>query len=188
MLTYDGRYLQAVNEILETYLLADDLYWPPGIQANPGEPPFPSITPGNILLSLRRVQASSSIESGGDGLSQVVNQFDRHRYLWRVAWEKKVVRDFHARLLLWRNFLEEYRQNPGKNFDRYPYEVTRRVQVKLLIDESTELPTHELELLAGLDRILQTIFISGEFVWEIELQKAFPIEDFWYLYGALLES
>lgn len=56
MTDYDLRYLAAGVKALESYLLSSDLYWPPGIEARSGESPYPSLTPGNILLAKLRAE------------------------------------------------------------------------------------------------------------------------------------
>ncbi len=53
---YDLRYLAAGVENLESYLLSADLYWPPGIQSKPGETPYPSLTPANLLLARKKAE------------------------------------------------------------------------------------------------------------------------------------
>jgi hypothetical protein len=106
---------------------------------------------------------------------------------WRQAWQNKSGRDYSARLRLWRDFLEEYRAQPDNHIDRYPYEVGRRVQLELLANQLDEIPAAEHELLAGLDKVLGTVFVPGGFVWEADLASGFPNPPFWYLFGRVGE-
>jgi hypothetical protein len=188
MSDYDLRYLAAGLEALEPYLLNPGLYWPPGVEANPGQPPYPSLTPGSLILALRRAETRATSNKAREEYNQIDLRFTSMKTRWRSAWEKKVLRDFHARLGLWRNFLEEFRENPAVNQDRYPYEITRRVQLHLLLDEARDFPAAELQMLSGLDRKLRAIFRQGGFVWEADLVRAFPQEPFWYLYGMMTEE
>jgi hypothetical protein len=112
-------------------------------------------------------------------------QLDATRSRWRVAWEGKAAREFHARLNLWRDFLEEYRENPGNNADRYSYEVQRRVMLQLLSPDAVEAPPAEVQMFHGLDQLLRAVFIPGDFIWEPDLATGFPQETFWYLFGRL---
>jgi hypothetical protein len=104
---------------------------------------------------------------------------------WRVAWEQKTAQEFRARLNLWRDFLEEYRQNQEANADRYPYEVQRRVMIDLLEVWSADISRAESELLSALDQLLKSVWIPGDFIWDDNLAPGFPPDRFWYLYGGL---
>jgi hypothetical protein len=102
-----------------------------------------------------------------------------------VAWGQKATVEYHARLTLWRNFLEDYREQPGANADRYPYEVARRVMLHLLEEEAQGIPTAETNLVKAMDKLLQAVFVPGEFIWDPELQGGFPRDTYWYLFGRL---
>jgi hypothetical protein len=104
---------------------------------------------------------------------------------WQVRWEDKASHEFHARLFLWRDFLEEYRANPANHVDRYAYEVSRRVMLQLLSSDAVKVPQVEVELLEGLDTLLKSIFIPGPFIWEMVLADGFPRSTYWYLYGKI---
>lgn len=185
MVSYDLRYLAAFVEVFEKYLLSNDLYWPPGIRALSGEAPYPSLTPGTALLALRRAQFSLTDAREREEWERLKRQFEVTRGQWRIAWEKKAAQDFRARLGLWSNFLDELREASEANVDRYPYEVTRRVQLELLRPECAALPQAEIGLLAGLDRLLRAYLSPGAFIWKADLEAAFPKDAFWYLYGIL---
>jgi hypothetical protein len=182
---YDLRYLQAGIDQLEAYLLAKDLYWPVGISAANTETPYPQLTISGLLLSLQRLRAAARTPEQQATFAEVERKLDEIRSRWRVAWEKKAAQDFHARLNLWRDFLEDYRDRPSAHYDRYPYEVGRRTQLELLNDSAGEIPAAEQEMLNGLDGLLRSVFKPGEFVWEDYLAPSFPHQPFWYLYGSI---
>jgi hypothetical protein len=185
---YDLRYLQAAIDQLEAYLLAKELYWPIGARPPKGQPPYPQLTPGGILLARQRLRASAQTLDQQAELTRQEQRLEALCQRWRTAWGNKARQDFHARLKLWRDYLEEYREKPSAHYDRYAYEVGRRVQLHLLSAEASDLPPAELEALQGLDRILQACFRPGEFVWEANLAAGFPRQTYWYLYGALKEE
>lgn len=108
---------------------------------------------------------------------------DDVRDRWRVAWERKAGRGFQARLRLWNSFLEDYRENPNANADRYRYEVERRVMLHLLMDEAEAIPEAEMDLLKDLDKVVRSALAPGDFIWGPELENGFPQEPYWYLYG-----
>lgn len=185
---YDLRYFQAGLEQLENYLLSNDLYWPTGVRAPADSPPYPQLTPAGLLLALARMHARAAAPEQAAALDQAERRLDEVRTRWRTAWGKKAAVDFRARLNLWRDFLEEYRTGPESQYDRYPYEVGRRVQLQLLLPEALNPPAAELQMLDGLDGLLQSVFISDGFVWEPDLAVVFPSSIYWYLYGRVRKT
>lgn len=182
---YEFIYLRAALRLLENYLLAKDLYWPIGVKAPIGNAPYPQLTVGNLLLFLQRLRAYLLTNDQQAELTRIEQQLYSLQTHWRVAWEEKSLREFSARLKLWRDFLEEYRGSPENHVDRYHYEVNRRVLLELLIPQSGKLPSPEVEMLRGLDSLLFARFIPGDFIWEIDLINNFPPQPYWYLYGTL---
>lgn len=181
---YDLRYIRAGVDALEDFLLSSDIYWPVGASAPTGEPTYPQLTLGGMLLARARLEAGSLSNEQYVELANLEELMDTARTRWRVAWEGKTAKEFSARLNLWRNFLNEYRESPENNADRYPYEVTRRVQLHLLGLEAAVEPA-QMDMLKGLDRLLQAVFLPGEFIWEPGLERAFPKNPYWYLYGRI---
>ncbi len=183
--TYDIRYLQAGTEVLENFLLSSEIYWPIGASAPAGEAPYPQLTLGGLALSAARAAAKAGTAVERSELAGVTNKIEAARRKWRVAWGKKASQEVRGRLTQWRNFLEDYRENPGANYDRYPYEVFRRVVIQLLETDAEGLSEAEREMIQGLDVILRANLKNGAFVWEPDLQPAFPISIYWYCYGWL---
>jgi hypothetical protein len=182
---YDLRYLQAGFDQLESYLLSHDLYRPIGIQAAPGETPYPQFTLGWLLLARLRVQVTSQSAAERFELECLSAQIDALHSRWRSAWGNKAQAEFRARLNLWRDFLEEYREHPASNYDRYAYEVSRRVLLELLAPEVAQLPEADRQALFGLDHWLLAVFAPGAFIWDPILAPGFPQPKYWYLFGKL---
>jgi hypothetical protein len=182
---YDLGYLRAGVAALESYLLSKELYWNLGAGSPPGEPAFPPLTLGYLLLSQARLHARQLDLPQRDELARLDEGLDDIRSRWRVAWERKAAQDFRARLNLWRDFLEEYREMPEANADRYAYEVRRRVMLHLLEPETLEINPAETGLLGGLDRVVESVLTPGDFVWERDLASGFPRDTYWYLFGRL---
>jgi hypothetical protein len=170
----DIAYLEAGIPELEDYLLSDELFWP--ITARGYD--LPRLTIGGVLLAMARLEAR------GVGIDSLVMQLDVVRSKWRVAWETKAGRGMQGRMRLWGNYLADYRQNPEGYADAYPHEVRYRVMLHLLLDElPASLP--EQKELSQLDSLIRVNLISGDFIWEADLQPGFPREVYWYLYGKL---
>jgi hypothetical protein len=179
---YDLGYLETSAGLLKNYLLSEEIYWKMNASSPPGEPPFPSLTLGGVLLSLERANARQISSDQEIRKNRVQNEIERLRMKWRTAWRRKASQEFGARLNLWRNYLEELRQEPEQNIDRYPYEITRRVMLALLEQEAEEIPIAQAQLLAGLDLVLQGLMVPGEFVWDESLAGGFPLQRYPYLF------
>lgn len=182
---YDLGYLKAAVNLLREYLLSDEVYWQLNVSSPPGEPAYPSLTLGGLLLARARTQARQLSPNQQVQYTKLLQEIDQLQTKWRSAWEKKSKKEFHARLNLWRDFLDDYRRNPDDNVDRYAYEVTRRVMLQFLEGEIDEVPQPESILLSGLDGILAGLLTTGEFIWDDELASGFPRGEYPYLYGNL---
>jgi len=185
---YEISYLQNALQLLEKYLLSGEMYWPIRTAPPASAPPFPSLTLGGLLLSLARLNSPAIADEYQAMREQLRREIESNATRWRVAWEGKALREFHARLTLWRDFLDEYRSSPENHTDRYAYEVNRRVMLDLLEPYTEHVPEAEKELLRGLDQLLRASFTVGGFVLEAWLEPAFPAKSYWYLYGNLRES
>lgn len=182
---YEQRYLKAGIEQLEDYLLSKELFWPLGVSAPSGQPPYPQLTLGNLLLSHQRLQALARTPAQQAELAKAGQALEQLRSRWRSAWANKARQEFRQRLTMWRDFLEEYRQSPMAHQDRFRYEISRRVTLELLRPEAETLPDAELELLNSLDLALKALLKPGAFIWPADLAPAFPPDRYWYLYSAL---
>lgn len=180
---YDLKYLQAGLVDLEGYLLSNELYWPTGANPPAGGRPYPRLTLGNMQLSRKRLEAEPLTSEQREELDRLTAKMDETHKQWQSAWEAKAARELTARINLWRDYLEDYRENPEANLDRYDYEVSRRVMVELLLPDVGKAPSAETELLSGLDRLLKSVFIPGSFIWESHLMQSFPQSQYWFLYG-----
>lgn len=182
---YDLFYLQAGLDVMEDYLLSDDVFWP--MIANPprGTPDYPRLTLGGLLLANERLAAKPANASQEAEREQIISNLDRIRSKWRVAWEKKAEHSFSVRLRMWRDYVKEYGDNPQENTYRYTYEVRLRAMLTLLFTECGQRQPAEVDLLSGLDGYIKSVLIKGGFIWEPEIQSGFPAERYWYLYGNL---
>ena len=170
----DKAYLEASIPELEAYLLSNELYWPVTSRGYN----LPRLTIGGVLLAKVRLLAR------GERIESLVTRLDAVRSKWRTAWETKAGRGFQSRTGLWSNYLKDYRQSPEGNADAYPHEVSNRVMLQLLLAELPASPP-EAGTLSQLDIMLRVGFVSGDFIWETDLQPGFPREEYWFLYGNL---
>lgn len=155
---------------LQDYLLSNELYWPLSNS-------LPRLTLGSVWLALARLEVTNP-----DEVRKFRAELEPVRFRWRAAWEKKAAREMANRLRLWSQYLSDY-QNDPLSAGSYPTEVRGRTILQLLSPEVPDAP--EKTVLAELDAMLKARLVSGAFVWEAGLQAAFPMTDFWFLYGKL---
>jgi len=182
---YQLDFIQAAVDQLKDFLFSDLIYWPIGIRAASGYKAYPQLTLGTLLLFLHQAEALSTDSESKTELSRSKTDIELIRTKWQAHWRRKAEAEFSARIKLWRDFLQEYRKDPEGNFDRYEYEVTRRVMLEWLAQESSSLKRPELEMLKSLDLLLKSLMVHGDFIWDQNLKPEFPEEVFWYLYGKL---
>jgi len=175
---YDRAYLRYAFDLLDHYLTAPDLYWQVNLKPPKGMPPYPSLTPGNILIFLRRLMARGAADEFQAALEAAKSK-------WGARWREKEEREASARLRQWKNFLTQYGQEADEPAPYYHYEVRERVILRLLEEDLGALPPEVAVELQKLDEILRSSFVAGEFIWEPDLQAAFPRDEFWFLYGKL---
>jgi hypothetical protein len=185
---YDLNYIKAGLVEMESYLLSNELFWP--VEAHPplGEPPYPRLTLGGILLAQARLEGRQQALEQEVQLARVIPELEVVRSRWRTAWGLKAKRCIHNRLEMWRDFLYEYRQNPEAHADRYAYEVRLRVMIQLLYPEAVDISQADQDVLVMLDTIIKGWLIPGKFIWEQAIQNGFALETYWYLYGYLPEQ
>jgi hypothetical protein len=183
---YDLRFLIAGVEILEEYLLSDEVFWPINKKPPEGEPDYPRLTLDWILLSRARLIGRKLSSDQQFQVERVITQLEYNHTKWRVAWEKKAGQCYQVRGRMWRNFLQDYQDNPQENADRYTYEVRLRTMLELLKSEFKQQSSVEVELLINLDEYLKSVIIPVGFIWDAEIQTGFPESEYWFLYGKLV--
>ncbi len=161
----DRWYVEEALPQLQGYLLGDELYWALGGN-------LPRLTPGNLLLALKRLEAVDPHSAW-----TLRGKLDSIQTQWRSAWEKKTARETESRLRLWSQFLSEQARDEGPHRAHYAASVRERVILQLLQCSAPQL--------AELDGLLRAHFQPGLFAWPPLYQGAFPESEFWFLYGSL---
>lgn len=184
-LEYDLRYIKAGLDILEEYLLSEEVFWPMGVNPPEGEPDYPRLTLDGLILARTRSGAHPMTPDQKEQVDRVTSDLELYRSRWRVAWEKKAGHCYQVRERMWGDFLQEYQDNPQDNADRYGYEVRLRVMLALLKAEFRQQNAAEVNLLHSLDGYLKSVLIPSGFIWEAEIQSGFPSKVYWFLYGKL---
>lgn len=186
-ITYDIEFLEAGLDELEAYLLSDTLYWRTGASAPPGEPEFPSLTLGGLLLARQRLAAQPLNGSERQFFDRLLQRLENSQSKWRVAWGRKARQSFNARLTQWNNYMADYLAQPEAYAQQYPTEVRVRIMIALLQPLAEDINPSAIELLNSLDTLLRVRLQPGPFVWDAALAEGFPTTTYWYLYGHLKE-
>ena len=184
----DWIFLRTALPDLQDYILSSEIYWtlrPPS--RAPGGVQIPQLTIGNLLLSQARLAALPLSAQENEELGGIVRRWHDLREEWRANWKLKAGRELNARLNLWQQYLRDLRGDSQGRSGYYAREVRNRALLHFLwleaeIRAETGAPAPEKEQLDLLDAILRGMGRAGEFVWEAEVRKSFPKEEFWFLY------
>ena len=165
---------------LPEYLLADVLFWPMA------GADLPKLSLGMLLLTRIRLfsLADQLAPPQQDQRIAAEKKIDATLAQWRVAAEKKAEQELRSRTSLWQSFWEECRDDPKTCATNYPHEVTQRTIAALLLRAFPRLAeTASAQALAIQDRSMRRKLKGDQFIWPPELQRAFPKDDFWFLYS-----
>jgi len=160
----DRAYFEAGLEVLKSYLLSKELYYP--ISARTAD--LTQLTLGGLLLTSARL----GLTLGAGALDP---RLESVRSEWRSAWEAKARREVQARSEQWKDYLGEARSDRSGMARQYPQNVRHRVIIALL-GESSDL----------MDNYLRRILVPGPFIWDDGFQGNFPQDEFWFMYGTLV--
>jgi len=180
---YDLEFLQAACEEVEAYLLSKQLFWPINASSPLGEPAFPLLTLGGLLLSIKKSQARELNPGQSAIFIKTDKSIEMVKSRWRVAWGHKAQREFLSRLRQWENYMDELRQDPEIHGDYYAQEIRTRAILDFLMPEMDPPVGAYLDLLTGLDRVLREVLKPTNFIWPTDLVAGFPKESYWYLWG-----
>lgn len=174
----DIRFLKTALPVIKEYLLSEELYWPLLELRSGDQNAIPTrLTPGSLLLCKKRLK----LWPQAIGQDHFIRQLDELIDHWRSHWIMKVEKEIPARSMLWRNFLAES-MNERMHVSSYRYHIRLRVMLDLLVAELPGPPINYSELISALDYRLKGLTEPGPFLWEKELQPAFPESDYWFLY------
>jgi hypothetical protein len=175
----DHAFILFTGEVLKDYLLSPELYWQPSTSAGPEQV---SLTPGTLLLSIRRCQALSVGKPDGIYLSPAIKKIEGTITQWRANWIKKCEQEAPSRLNLWNNYLKDLVEDRYSSQKDFSHEVRHRVIVALLEEDLGKLSPADVKQEEGVDKLLHSLAGIGDFVWDVELKNAFPKNQFWFLY------
>jgi len=172
--TEEIDFLVAASAELDDYLSSNVMFWPLRKTRK-------QLTPGNLLLMRKRIRAKEDLEMSNFAIKKAESQIDKILTIRMSAWLKKISEELEVRFRLWKSTLEEYLEDGGID-GTYPAQITNRVLIDLLCEESNSLRLGLERELSRVDESLKSIINDGKFIWEPEFTDAFPKPKFWYLY------
>jgi hypothetical protein len=190
LIARDVALCEAMADELESYLKSNALFWEPN-RRRPGGSDLPKLTLGGLLLARQRLETSRQRLTPDQlwALDRAGRELAHHRSQWRTSYQTKLARDLRSRLDAWAWYLDDCQEQGEAASAHYPRQVETRVKIDLLLDEAAEVEV-EVEKarrrLAALDERLRVDFVPGGFCWPDPLAVGFPVERFWYLWGAVL--
>jgi hypothetical protein len=184
-LAYELRLYQFMLADFADYVISDVVYWQLR-EAGSFWAPYPKLTIGGILLQTHKLRHFYPTLSSGQQkeahhlFSQQANLFEK----WQSNLHKKALHELQGRFKSWQWFLEDLQENPRVAIRNYRTEVNARVYLHLLLQLLQPQPQAQqiAETLQSLDHHLRQSVQTGKFVWESDLQPAFPAKEFWFLY------
>ncbi len=182
-LSRDWIFIRAAVDSLQDYLLSSELYWP--LFVHPKEKVTGNLlqlTLGNLILTQARLQGYPWAAAQLSELADANQKIAQTREKWKSAWTKKAVLEIPARIKLWRNYVEELCDQPHAKAASYPFQARWRTELHFLDREIAGKVEMDLSSIKDLDLRLKRITQPAKFVWEAEIEPAFPRETFWYLY------
>jgi hypothetical protein len=165
------------------YLKSDVLFW----QMMRGG--MPKLTLGGYLMRQHRLLALPQLLNGAqqEKLDAAVRQFDQALVEKIVRLEQKAHRELEARIRQWGAFLNDLQKDRGVGPASYPSAVETRAMIAAIVDKLQVAPyrldAQGLHQVALLDANLKRFWLKGAFIWPEEWQPAYPVPDYWWLYG-----
>ena len=148
---------------------------------------YPKLTVAGMLFCMHKLHllpellAPAQHARCAEQISAVRENFSA----WRANIERKAVREFAGRLRSWSWFVDEAGLEQKAAVRHYAQEAYGRTYLQLLLELLQNHSTHAAlaAQLAARDAQLRSVWEPARFVWDAQLQPAFPADVYWYLYG-----
>lgn len=176
----DLKEAKAMVDSLVPYIYEDDLYGKINIDSA-------RLTPGSILLRLRRLNALREQMNGSQAklFEKIKAKNESVRQEWGVAYGKKMLREIESRSRDLQTYLSECKDDPKLCANAYNPEALRRTIIAELMAalpsdaDSSEVKNAVKLVDSGLRRYVR----ETPFIWDTTLQPIYPQDTFWWLYN-----
>ncbi len=174
----DLKEVTAMVDAFVPYVYEDELYG--RVTMN-----LPRMTPGAVLLRLRRLNALRDRMSAAQlaALDSAAHHFEQASTEWGVAYGKKLMQEAEARLRDIQIYVTECRDDPRLAANAYLPEALRRTMIQEVLlamsDQGEALKLKVRQADSGLRRHTQPC----PFLWDAVLQPIYPQDTYWWLYA-----
>jgi len=180
----DLQIAEAMTRELEEYIIKTDLYRTLFVRIAGGDPSL-QMTGGDLLTRLHRLQSvraqlTPDLQARVDSVDQEAR---RIIYSLRTRFHERLQREMKARLDSLKWFLDDCGQEIARCRAEFPFEIRNRQRIEEIVKEvGSDLAEDLRATLRTIDQRIRTLTHGGEFVWDEQLQAAFPRNPYWYLY------
>jgi len=166
-------YAAALDE-LAAFLLSDALTWPLDRHAGLRQ----DLSLGGLLLVQDELKAeAASLPTEERHLMEALDhRWEALNQEQPAALARKAAREQTMRLRLWSAYLSDLEEGSGAG--EYAQQVRHRVMLERLGDLSSKPAAAE-----PIDRRLRSLFRPGAFIWSPALERLYPHDRYWFLYG-----
>ncbi len=177
--------LTAMASNLVPYLYEEELFGQLGGN-------LPKLTIGGLLMrvyQLRHLETQLSAKQQQE-LHDAVMNWESERSEWITHYEQKIQRELESRLGALRWYLDDCAKDPGSSNSGWLNEAEKRTMIEHLLAEAKEFDILTDELtsqVASIDSHIRQFHKNGDFLWPAELQAAYPVENYWWLYGRMTD-
>ena len=183
---HDIAILKSILYDFVPFIQSDIVFWQlskPGPFLNR----YPKLTVAGILFCVRKLtmvecETEHKIQ---DEKNRLVERLCDHLSRWHANVERKALIETLGRLRSWEIYIDECLEDASDCSQHYLEEVYGRVYIQLLLEIMGD--TKEINDIRNrinkCDNNLYRMFTSGQFIWDKDLQVAFPPKEQWYLYG-----
>jgi hypothetical protein len=180
----DLKEAQAMAESLGEYVRGKQLY---AVTAGGRFAGMPSLTAGALLLRLRRLHLLrvELDDKEVKTLDKTIDLYEKVRTDWAYHYEQKILQEAHSRLDAMKTFFYECADNIRQCLGIYKPELMRRTIVQEILFEMVDMNIEDDDLIKkkeAIDEKVRKYVEPTGFQWDEVLKRAYPIEDFWWLY------
>jgi hypothetical protein len=175
-------------EGLAEYVRGDQLFGTVGDGGVFGGGDAPSLTIGNLLMRLRRLQAleGDMLPAQKALLTEIEAAHDEARTEWDAHYNAKLIYEFNNRIASLRAFLTECEDNADNCADNYLIQANIRTLLQDIVDALKKYHLSDLKIDSNfkqVDLALDRLTDPSDFLWDLRLGIAYPREKYWWLYA-----
>lgn len=180
----DLEIAEAMTAELEDYIVKDDLYRTLFAPTSTGEQRI-VMTGGDLLARLHRLSATNEQLSSEmrPRIEAVVARAEAIIYSLKTRFKQRLLREMKARLDSLRWYLDDCTSDPVRCRTNFPFEMRNRQRVEEILKHlDGDVPEDLQALLNSIDHRIKQITHGTTFIWDEQLNAAYPSMPYWYLY------